>query len=368
MKIFSLFCFLIILLQCQLPDKNQPLPKSEESELEVGFKNLSSFPIGGAVNIIQVLNDEKLRKITLDNFNSLTSTNDMKMYSIGHSPDSYNWARADSLVSFCDKNNLRLFGHTLVWHFGLPKWITKRAEERGNEWVESYFRDYITTVASRYKGKVAAWDVVNEGLETTGGALRKTLWYEAMGPEYIEKAFSYAHEADPNALLFYNDFNTERDTAKLHGMLRIVENLKKKNTPIHGIGFQMHIRIDTDEENIAYAFQKAADTGLKIHISELDIIFNKHSDTQGGGQQIYDELTPEMLEAQARKYRMVVDLYKKHVPASQRYGITFWDYTDRDTWVNGFFNIEDWPTVFDKNLDPKPAYYGFARGLKNDQL
>ena len=359
-KTLKLIFLSLFLIQCQNPDnKNNQLNSSNELQNN-GLKNIASFPM-------QVLKDEKLKKIVLDNFNSLTATNDMKMYSIGYAPDSYNWARADSLVAFCERNDLRIFGHALVWHFGMPQWITSRAEERGKEWVDSFFKEYITEVVSRYKGKIAAWDVVNEGLETKGGALRKTLWYETMGPEYIEKAFAYAHEADPDALLFYNDFNTERDTAKLHGMLKIADNLIEKNIPIHGLGFQMHIRIDTDEDLIAYAFQKAAETGLKIHISELDIIFNKHDDTQGGGQQIYHELTTEMLDLQARKYRAVVDLYKKYIPADQRYGITFWDFTDRDTWVNGFFNIKDWPTIFDENLEPKPAYYEFAKGLKNDQ-
>jgi endo-1,4-beta-xylanase len=185
-----------------------------------------------------------------------------------------------------------------------------------------------------------------------------------MGKDYIAKAFTYAHEADPNAILFYNDFNIERDTVKLNATLNLVKELRSQGVPISGIGFQMHIRMDIPDEVIAYSLKKAADTGLQIHLSEVDIIFNTHNDTQNGGIQTYNELTDEMKKAQAEKYKSLVKMYRSIVPKDQQYGITFWDFTDRDTWINGFFNMKDWPTIYDENLKPKPAYFGVLEGLK----
>lgn len=329
-----------------------------------GLKDSGSFPIGGAVNINKVLSDSKLLNITEDNFNSITATNDMKMYSIGANEGKYNWEKVDKLVAFCEKNNSRLFGHTLVWHYGVPQWIQDNASANGDQWVKDYMATYIDKVVSRYKGKVAAWDVVNEAFESAGGEFRETFWKEKLGSDYIATAFHQAHKADPNAKLFYNDFNTERDTAKLNGVLEMVKDFQARNVPIHGIGFQMHIRMDTDEKVIAESLKKAASTGLLIHISELDLIFNKHNDSNGGGMQEVTEITPELLQAQADKYKRLVQIYRENVPEKQQYGITFWDFTDRDTWIKSFFKIEDWPTVFDENLEPKPAYFGFKEGLE----
>ena len=144
----------------------------------------------------------------------------------------------------------------------------------------------------------------------------------------------------------------------------MIKELQAKGVPISGLGFQMHIRMDTPDEVIANSLKKAVETGLQIHISELDIIFNKHDDTRNGGVQIYEKLTEEMKQKQAKKYKNLVKMYKTIVPKDQQYGITFWDFTDRDTWINGFFNLNDWPTIFDKNLKAKPAYFGFLEGLK----
>jgi endo-1,4-beta-xylanase len=358
-KTLSLISSLIFL--CCFSTCQNPTGEKNDSK---GLRDYANFPIGGAISIKNVLKDEKLKNITEENFNSITATNDMKMYSIAAEEGQYNWENADSLVAFCERNDQRLFGHTLVWHYGLPQWIVDKGTLEGSAWVDSFLQSYITRVVSRYKGKVAAWDVVNEAFESGGGNLRETFWYQHLGKEYIAKAFQYAHAADPEAELFYNDFNIERDTAKLHAVLKMIETLQSADIPITGLGFQMHLRMDIPDEEIGYALKTAAATGLQIHISELDIIFNKHNDSPGGGLQEYARFTPEMDKAQAEKYKTLVMLYRKHVPKDQQYGITFWDFTDRDTWIKDFFNIEDWPTVYDEELNPKGAYYGFLEGLK----
>jgi endo-1,4-beta-xylanase len=338
---------------------------NEKIQQDNKLKNYADFPIGTAIRIGTLSKDIELQKLQIQNFNSITSASDMKMNKIMPSEGVYYWDRIDSIVNYAETNNQRLFGHNLIWHSSTPKWVEEKAS-KDSLWLDSFMKEYITTYVGRYKGKVAAWDVVNEGLESAGGAIRETMWYNAIGKDYIAKAFSYAHEADPNAILFYNDFNIERDTVKLNATLKMIKELKAEGVPISGLGFQMHIRMDIPDDIIAYALKKAADTGLQIHLSEVDIIFNKHDDTRGGGVQLYNELTDEMKEAQAEKYKNLVKMYRNIVPKEQQYGITFWDFTDRDTWINGFFNMKDWPTIYDKNLKPKPAYFGFLEGLKEE--
>jgi len=334
--------------------------KKEEAK---GLKDYADFPIGTAIKINMLTSDSKLQKLQKSNFNSITSASDMKMNRIMPKEGVYNWQTIDTIVSYAQRNKQRLFGHNLIWHSSTPNWVQERAL-KDSLWLGTFMKEYITKYVTRYKGKVAAWDVVNEGLESHGGSIRETIWYNKVGKDYIAKAFQYAHEADPEAVLFYNDFNIERDTLKLNSTLNMIKELQAKGVPISGLGFQMHIRMDTPDEVIANSLKKAVETGLQIHISELDIIFNKHDDTRNGGVQIYEKLTEEMKQKQAKKYKNLVKMYKTIVPKDQQYGITFWDFTDRDTWINGFFNLNDWPTIFDKNLKAKPAYFGFLEGLK----
>ena len=336
---------------------------NQKTTPETSLKNASEFPIGTAININKLINDEALMALQTSNFNSITATNDMKMHSILPFEKQFNWKNSDTILDYANKHNQRIFGHNLIWHSSIPKWV----EEKGandNVWLGTFMKDYIQEYVGRYKGKVAGWDVVNEAFESKGGEYRKTFWYNNLGQEYIANAFRYAHEADPDAVLFYNDFNIERDTEKLDAVLKMVDEFKKEGVPIHGIGFQMHIRMDTPDEVIAYSLKKAAETGLQIHLSEVDIIFNSHNDERLGGIENYHSITNEMKQAQAEKYKNLVLMYRKIVPKEQQFGITFWDFTDRDSWVKGFFNMKDWPTIYDDDLKPKPAYYGFLEGLE----
>ena len=336
---------------------------SKKMDMQQGLKDASKFPIGTAININRLLNDEKLQKLEIENFNSITATSDMKMQSILPAENQYNWKTADTILDYAQKHNQRLFGHNLIWHSSTPKWVTEKGE-KDSIWLGNFMQQYIKTYVGRYKGKVAAWDVVNEAFESSGGNYRESFWYKKLGKNYIEKAFTYANEADPNAVLFYNDFNIERDTVKLNAVLNMVNEFKAKGVPIHGIGFQMHIRMDIPDEVIAYSLKKAAATGLQIHLSEVDIIFNTHNDERLGGVQNYNVLTNEMKQAQAEKYKNLIKMYKEIVPKAQQFGITFWDFTDRDSWIKGFFNLKDWPCIYDDSLQPKPAYFGVLEGLK----
>lgn len=362
----SSICLFLFLIGCKEVSHEKTLQQQIRQSTDKGLKDWADFPIGGAINVRKVLKDEKLDSIIQINFNSLIATNDMKMYSIVNNDSIPDFARVDSLVAYSKANNMRLFGHALVWHYGLPKWISETTGERGADWADAFLKKYIDTVVARYKDDVAAWDVVNEAFDTKTGAYRNTFWHKTFGPEYIEKAFRYAHEADPDARLFYNDFGQEKYPEKMDSIVAMIADFKNRGVPIHGIGLQMHLEMATTEAMIAKALKKAAGTGLLVHISELDIIFHRHNEENDKGEKEITELTEKMKQAQAKKFKQVALLYRKHVPKAQQFGITFWDFNDRDTWLKPIFDEKEWPTIFDENLEPKPAYYSFSEGLITD--
>ena len=225
---------------------------------EPSLKKHSEFPIGTSIRFVEFMKDKKLKKLQKHHFDSYTAGNDMKMYQIVTREGNYNWARVDSIINYTTLNNQRLFGHTLIWHSATPKWVEKKAMSNP-QWLEKFMKEYINKYVGRYKGKVDGWDVVNEGLNTKGSGFREeSIWYKTMGKKYIEKAFKYAHKADPKAKLFYNDFNIERDTLKFNSMMKMIEDFLERDVPISGIGFQMHIRMDIPNEIIEYTLKRAA--------------------------------------------------------------------------------------------------------------
>jgi endo-1,4-beta-xylanase len=236
--------------------------------------------------------------------------------------------------------------------------------------LETSMRDFITATVTRYKGKIASWDVVNEPLEDNTGALRikprtevlnneKFYWAEHLGKDYIANAFRYANTADPNAMLYLNENNVESDETKLNALVQLVNELKTQGVPIHGIGLQMHLTLQNDKNGIERALQRLAASGLKIRISEMDIRMNPFN--AANFQPSNDQLI-----AQRDLYRFVVDAYHKHVPAPQRAGITVWDFSDKHSWIVVTQGKQDNPTLFDGNYGKKPAYYGFLVGLKKN--
>lgn len=332
------------------------------TENETSLYKASPFPVGTAISANNLMRESPIQQIALDQFNSITMENDMKMHSVARSKELDRWEIVDSVVRFCVKNNKRLHGHALIWHSSIPNWLRELDGEK--ESIQAFVETYISEYVQRYKGRVAGWDVVNEALSDSAGTMRQAFWLENLGEDYVAEAFKQAHAADPNAVLFYNDYNIERDTVKLHATLDMIEKLRSEGVPVTGIGLQMHIRMDIPNEVIAYALQKCAETGLQIHISELDIIFNKHNDTKDGGIQQYKELTDSMAMAQGDKYKAIAEMYRTIVPKQQQYGITVWGFDDGGSWIRGFFDIHDWPTLYDDSLNRKPAYYGFLDGLR----
>ncbi|HKL34350.1 MAG TPA: endo-1,4-beta-xylanase [Tangfeifania sp.] len=337
--------------------------QNQSSKENTGLKDIADIYVGTAVNYRQVTTRDTMRSIIVNEFNSITSENEMKMYSVLAGPGEYRWARVDTMVAFARKYDKRLFGHCLIWHSGTPGWLTEM--EHDSTSLSNFMKEYIHTYVSRYKDDVDGWDVVNEAITDSAGTMRKTFWYNLLGESYIDQAFRAAHDADPDAVLFINDYNNERDTVKMNATIDLINRLKSRGVPVSGIGLQMHTRMDIPDEIIALNLKKAAETGLQVHLSEVDIIFNRHNDQQGGGEQIYPELTKKMLQQQGEKYRKIAEMYREIVPENQQYGITVWGFNDRTSWIPGFFGMKDWPTLYNEKLQRKPAYSGFKEGLKD---
>jgi endo-1,4-beta-xylanase len=227
--------------------------------------------------------------------------------------------------------------------------------------VNSAMQNWITASVSRNAGKVKAWDVVNE-IFADDGNLRTGIstndlfyWYPVLGRAYIGNAFRYANLADPSALLFINDYNLELNNAKLDSLIAMVNELKSQGVPVHGIGTQLHININTSNTGIDNMFAKMAATGLKIHVSELDIRINPSNASPFSA-------TEALLDQQAQKYKYVAESYKRNVPVAQQFGITVWNLTDADSWIV-VSGKEDFPTLFNSSYQKKPAFTGFLKGL-----
>jgi endo-1,4-beta-xylanase len=216
-------------------------------------------------------------------------------------------------------------------------------------------KDHIQTVVAHFKGKVASWDVVNEYF-SDDGTIRPSVWVKNLGPDYIARCFQYAHEADPDALLFYNDYGHEYSSAKRTAIGNLISSFKARNIPIHGIGMQFHMTYTQTDANISAAIDFAAATGLKVHISELDVRVNNNK--------VQDLVfTAAMADQQASRYKQVVKIYST-IPKSQQFGITTWNVGDADSWVPSWQGAPDWPLPFDANYQRKPAYRAIIEGGK----
>ncbi|MCT4624817.1 MAG: endo-1,4-beta-xylanase, partial [Schleiferiaceae bacterium] len=232
------------------------------------------------------------------------------------------------------------------WHNQIPYWMEHYQGSR-EDWI-AMMKTHIQTVVGHYKGKIKAWDVINEGF-LSNGTLRNSIWKQNIGPEYLELAFRFAHEADPNALLFYNDFNLALNPVKREAVLRFFKKLKLRGVPIDGIGLQMHIGINFPERTeITRALLETAEEGFLVHISELDVVVNAF------GKEM-PQPSNEDLNRQADVYSYVFNTFKK-LPKHQQYGITIWGVDDGNSWIRPHFNRNDFPLLFDANYLPKPAY------------
>jgi len=293
------------------------------------------------------------------NYNIITPENCMKPQNTHPSEDTYTFATADAMVKWCKENNIKVWGHTLLWHAQTGRWMYAPApggEAATREASLARLRKHIEAVAGRYKGQIMGWDVVNEAIADGGDGqtenLRRGTWYTAVGPDVLTLAFKWAHEADPNALLYYNDYNIEqgavRGTGKHASSLLLLKRLMKEGAPIHGVGIQGHWHLNTNIADVEKAITDYESLGLKVSISELDVTATGTNSgafgNRGGGT-----VSPEALQQQAQVYAKLFEVFRRHSNTISR--VTFWGISDRRSWRGG-----QKPLLFDAQLQPKPAY------------
>ena len=318
------------------------------------------FPIGVAVSLNNLKGDESA--LILHQFNSLTPENVMKMAAIHPKENLYYWKDADSVVAYARRNGLKVRGHNLCWHQQTPDWMFKDSagKQVTKEVLLQRLKEHITAVVSRYKGSIYAWDVVNEAVSDKGDEyLRNSLWYQKCGEDYIAKAFEYAHEADPDAILFYNDYG-EINPAKRKKIIRLINQLKAANVPVQGIGLQCHWSIDTPLKNqLDSILKEFASTGLTVQITELDMsVYPAHQQAVSGKDLFYTDTTfnPKRESLQIDQYKTCFQLFRKYKAAIT--GITFWNLSDRHSWLDNFpiKGRKDYPLLFNTNLQPKKSF------------
>ncbi|WP_227607818.1 endo-1,4-beta-xylanase [Hymenobacter translucens] len=341
------FCLLLLTLVGLAACQKEPLTQCDAAQPLHGYY---PFPVGAAISMIELGRGTAYDELARRQFNSVTPENCFKPSYLHPGPGQYYWAEADALADFSQASNQRLHGHVLIWHQQLPGWMWAFAGSPA-DW-EALFKDHIQTVVRHFRGRVAGWDVVNEAFEADG-TLRSTIWKQHLGATYLEKAFRYAHEADPEALLFYNDYDLDSNPVKRRAVLSWLRTMRQRGVPVHGLGLQMHISIlNPENTQIAEALGEVQQTGLKIHLSEIDVAVNP----------LGKAVTPnrELLQRQADKLAFLVRTYQE-LPRDQQYGITFWGISDQNTWIRRYFQRDDYPLLFDDNYQPKPAYCILAR-------
>jgi endo-1,4-beta-xylanase len=275
--------------------------------------------------------------LTGGEFNSITPGNAMKWQYTEPTQGTFNFAPADTIVSLAQAHDIPLRGHTLVWHSQLAGWVSSLPADQ----LRAAMENHITQEVTHFKGKLTAWDVVNEPFNEDG-TFRTSPFYTAMGQEYIAIAFRAARAADPTAKLYINDYNTDGTGAKSDAMYNLVRTLKAEGVPIDGVGFQGHLAVQYGfPTNMQQNLQRFADLGLDVAITELDVRM----------------LTPTDATKEATQITYYTNVVKACMAVTRCVGITIWDYTDKYSWVPSTFPGQDFPLPWDKSLNKKPALY-----------
>ena len=267
---------------------------AQQRSLKEAFKN--DFMIGAALNWNQIFEkDERGAEIVRTHFNSITPENILKWEHVHPRPDHYDFAASDRFVEFGEKHNMFIVGHTLIWHRQTPHWVFEDDEGKpvDRETLLSRLRDHIFKVAGRYKGRIKGWDVVNEALNQDG-TMRQSPWFKIIGEDYLVKAFQFAHEADPNAELYYNDYDLELP-AKRRGAVKLIKKLLAGGVKVSGVGLQNHNLLDwptvADEDATIAAFSAL---GVKVHITELDVDVLPRTTKPGADYAVNIPVTPAL--------------------------------------------------------------------------
>lgn len=358
---------LLLLLLCSA-NVNAQGPRFGQPEMPGGMMDSYKdyFSIGVAVNQRNVSNPDQIALIKKE-FNSITAENDMKPGEIHPKEGVWNWERADKIANFCRENGIKLRGHCLCWHSQFADWMF--TDSKGKPVKKEVFyerlREHIHTVVNRYKDIVYAWDVVNEAMADDGRSwpgreqspYRQSRHFQLCGDEFIAKAFQFAREADPNALLFYNDYSCV-DEGKRERIYNMVKKMKDAGVPIDGIGMQGHYNIYfPSEEQLEKAIVRFKELVNHIHITELDLRMNQEMGGQlhGFSRGEAKPIPAYMNTLQTDQYARLFKVFRKHKDVIDC--VTFWNLGDRDSWLG----VNNHPLPFDENYRPKACY----RAIRN---
>lgn len=337
-------------------------------------------------------------------YDIVTPENCMKPQPIHPSEDTYNFKITDAMVDWCQANGLKVWGHTLAWHSQTPAWFFQAVNPKTEEtqqtqparrpgagfdpnaprpsmdemWARSIKGDlaskkvaldrlekHIKTVVGRYKGRIIGWDVFNESIidggDGTTEGLRTFSWYKVVGPEVLTKAFKWAHQADPEAKLYYNDYNIEQGAVQNKGKhassMLLLKSLIKEGAPITGVGIQGHWHLDTNLADVEKAIENYASLGLKVSITELDVTATGDNSGAFGVNQGDKKIPAENYLKQAEVYKKLFEIFMRHTDVIER--VTFWGLSDTRSWRRGQDAL-----LFDGQLNPKPAYNAVIEASK----
>ena len=340
---------------------NTGFAQSGETGLKDAYKDY--FSIGVAVNMRNISNPEQIAIIKKD-FNSITAENDMKPQPTEPAYGQFNWENADKIANFCRSNGIKLRGHCLMWHAQIGEWMYK--DEKGDlvskEKLFQNMKHHITAIVERYKDVIYAWDVVNEAISDGGwqggrrgmgehpSPYRNSPLYQIAGDEFIKKAFIYAREADPNVLLFYNDYNAA-DPGKRDRIYNMVKSMKEEGVPIDGIGMQGHYNVyGPSMEDVDAALTKYSTIVKHIHITELDIRANHEMGGQLNFSRDGGNISQVVKTLQEDQYARLFKVLRKHKDVVDN--VTFWNLSDRDSWLGA----RNYPLPYDENYKAKRVY------------
>jgi endo-1,4-beta-xylanase len=318
----------------------------------------SGMLIGTAVRPAQL--SELAYASTLDReFNMLEPEDVLKWETVHPERQSFDFSQGDQIVDFATRHGMKVRGHTLVWHQQNPKWLMEGNYTSGE--LAQILEKHIKTVVGHYRGKIFAWDVVNEAFdELQPGKLRSTIWRDqpgiglaGNGSSYIERCFRWAHEADPQALLFYNEAGAEVTNPKSDAIYAMVRDFRQRGVPIHGVGFQMHIEnLRADVASISANIKRFTALGVQVHITEMDVALPV--DPSGSPR-------PEDLQKQADIYREVATACLSHRGCT---AIQTWGFTDKYSWIGSHSKHTQGAALpFDRNYGAKPAYEALRDAL-----
>ena len=379
----ALFVCLMCAISAVTAGKVPTLAELYEDDFLIGTALAGGFNRGDSLG-----NSRSERSIISREFNVLTAENCMKPLYMRPAVGAFDFAGSDAFMEFALENHMEVVGHTLIWHHQTPSWFYTDADgnQLSRDSLIERMRHHIHTIVGRYKGQIRYWDVVNEAVvvesipkeqrvadaygrvSTRRAVLRKSKWLEIIGEEYIELAYRFAHEADPEALLLYNDYSLN-DPIKVQFTANMVRDIKAKGVPIHGVGMQAHWHTEHPSlKEISGAIDTLAAVGVQVSLTELDMsvlpVAQEHagadlSDLVGYADEYNPyakEIPMSVLQLQADRFREIFNLLLDRREVVER--VTFWGVADGYSWKNQYPIIGrmDYPLIYDRNYQPKPAY------------